>query len=297
MIISGYVYSLSLNKENPSCSLDIITSEYLIKKIFRLTIPFTILFVLEWAVLLIFSDNYAFNLMTLKTIGVYFLTGGTGPGSYYYPVMMQFVFVAPLIFCVIKKYEEKGVVLSFVANLFYEVLQRAYGMNEQCYRLLLFRYTFLIAFGCYLALNRNKFKKRWYFIAFLAGIAFQILTQYTQYNARIIIYWTRTSCISALYIIPIFFIMIKLVKPEFCVKPINAIGRASYNVFLVQMVYYFHFAKHIYKIVESRPIQIIINIIICSLVGFIFYKIETPITKALTSKCLSKVKRNSCSII
>ena len=91
--------------------------------------------------------------MTLKTIGVYFLTGGTGPGSYYYPVMMQFVFVAPLIFCVIKKYEEKGVVLSFVANLFYEVLQRAYGMNEQCYRLLLFRYTFLIAFGCYLHLT------------------------------------------------------------------------------------------------------------------------------------------------
>ena len=79
-----------------------------------------------------------------------YLCGGWGPGSYYYPLMIQFVFVFPIIYFVIKENSRRGLVICLVVNILYEILKWAYEMNIECYRLLLFRYIFIIAFGCYL---------------------------------------------------------------------------------------------------------------------------------------------------
>lgn len=237
----------------------------------------------EWIML---QRNNKFGLMHLAKI---FLQGGVGMGSYYYPIMMQFIFVFPLIFCIVKKWKEKGIIACFVINLIYELLQSSYDMNQECYRLLLFRYIFLISFGCFLALYEDN-NKRWYILSIIVGIAFQYITQYTQYEPKIIKYWTGTSCVSALYIIPIFAYLFRNVDSDFCIRPINEIGKASFNVFLVQMVYYQTGANIIYSLIENWMIRVICNITICTILGYIFYMIEQPITKALTKKCLELAK-------
>ena len=82
-------------------------------------------------------------------------SGGYGPGSYYVPVMVQFVFLFPLIEKIVYRYRFAGVVFFGGCNLLYEILQRLYGMGESCYRLLIFRYLLLIAYGCWLAVDRQ----------------------------------------------------------------------------------------------------------------------------------------------
>ena len=57
----------------------------------------------------------------------------------------------------------------------------------------------------------------------------------------------------------------------------------SYNIFLVQMVYY-NGAYIIYKIIDNRALQLLTNIIVCTVLGLLFYYLETPITKAINSK-------------
>lgn len=70
MIVSGYVCSLSIKSKNSYCSLEIITPSYIIKRSLRLTIPFSIAFMVEWIML---QRNNKFGLIHLAKI---FLQGG-----------------------------------------------------------------------------------------------------------------------------------------------------------------------------------------------------------------------------
>lgn len=212
--------------------------------------------------------------------GLGFLTGGYGPGSYYYPVMIQFIFVFPMIYLIMKKYNDKGLIICLFLNFLYELIQRAYGMNDVCYRLLMMRYILLIATGCFLTGEKYFFDKIKDCFSLVIGIAFIIAYCYMDYEPKIIIYWTRTSILACLYIIPIAMILIsKLGSIRFDLLEIC--GRASYNIFLVQMVWYNYCSGFVGKCIPDRIVHLMINLIVCIGAGIIFYYIETPITKRL----------------
>ena len=134
---------------------------------------------------------------------------------------------------------------------------------------------------------RKLEKVIWGVIAFIIGIAFIGLVEYSPYNPKIIIYWTRTSFMACLYIMPIAYILLSC-KKRISFKPLEVLGKASFNVFLTQMVYYTYMAGAIYKYISSMCLRILINILICGLVGVIFYYIENPLTKRLLIKIKNK---------
>ena len=169
-------------------------------------------------------------------------------------------------------------------------------MNESCYRLLIFRYTMLIAFGCYLAIKRNIYNNhfRLYISFSLAGIVYIILFKYLGYAPVITNYWTGTSFFASLYILPVSDALLNR-YPLKC-TPLEVIGKASYNIFLVQMVYYVR-AGYLYQIISSRILQIIMNIAICLFAGIIFYKIETPVSRFIIQKSEKMLDRFLSSVV
>ena len=108
-------------------------------------------------------------------IGKYFFRGGVGKGSYYYPIMIQFIFCFPIIFAIVQKHDFNGVLICFFINLSYEFLRRMYGMPVGEYRLLLFRYTLLISYGSYLAMGNYKRHAKLSRISFFIGIIYIIV--------------------------------------------------------------------------------------------------------------------------
>lgn len=160
-----------------------------------------------------------------------------------------------------------------VSNVLYELLQWAYGMNEECYRLLIFRYTLLLCVGCYLSLYQAEIKKSIKIASAVVGASFIVISQYFFYEPRVIRYWTGTSWLSCLYIMPIvcFFIKNKCFKS----KVLEYIGKASFEIFLVQLTYYSSLAG---SIKLHAVANLAFNIIFCCIIGIIFYKIEAPLT-------------------
>ncbi len=130
---------------------------------------------------------------------------------------------------------------------------------------------FIIAAGCFFALHRVKIKKKYYIISFLLGIAYIILVQYFKCDV-FIKYWKGTSILSNLYIIPIIICILNNVTIN-C-KILEKISKASYHIFLTQMVYYYTLSKYVYKFVNNDLIVIFVNIVICCTCGYIFYIIE-----------------------
>lgn len=275
MIISGYLYSLSYQKSGYSNLKQCYSIKASIKRLIRFTIPFFIIFLIEHIIFRFLFNQPSNVANVIKS----FITGGTGPGSYYYPLLIQFVFIMPLIFFVIKKYDIKGLLVCVAANFLFEVIKSNLYISEGVYRLLVFRYITVIAFGCYFAIAKTKLGIGIGCTMMIIGIVYIIVTQYLAFPPVIMKYWTGTSMLASIYIIPIASMLLKCEKLRF--SPIELIGKASYNIFLVQMAYYGIFADWLYAVIENKFLQFVISLLICVLLGVVFYLVETPLTKRI----------------
>ena len=274
MLISGYLFSKSfIKKEINTISKAYSLKGGIIDRLIRYTVPF----VIAYAVEVVAFDVLGYrDFPTVLDLLKEFMRGGDGSGSYYYPVLFQLVFVFPLIYFCIERRGTKGLILCCIANVVYELLQWAYGLESQTYRLLVFRYILLLSFGCYFGLG-GKLNKVAAVCMFVVGILGVILNSYHGITLFFITYWTRTSCLTALFMVPMFFYLLKL---DIHFPPLELIGKASYNVFLVQMVFYRFAASFFYNRISNRCILYLLFVTICLAGGIIFYYVETPITDA-----------------
>lgn len=264
MVISGYLYTKSFERHGVDSFDKAYEKKSLFIKILRFTVPFSVAFILEEVFLIIVNKSFEPWEFLIR-----FLNGGKGPGSYYYPVMIQFIFYFPVIYFIVKKYAEKGFVSCLAINFVYELLQRAYGMNEECYRMLVFRYTFVIAFGCYLASSEKNINIKLLGIFEGVGLVYIIVFKYIGITPPITRYWTGTSYLASMFIVPITYFLIKKTKLSF--KPLDILGKASFDVFLMQMVFYSFFAGIVYGVVEHSLIRIVGSLVICCIGGIVFY--------------------------
>ena len=153
MILSGYVYALSYKRKSIEKLSQAYNIPYILEKMIRYIFPYLIAFVVE------FIYRYYFKKHTFVTLSEWismFLHGGVGPGAYYVPIMIQLVFLFPLIFFMIRKLDYIGLISSFILCFLFEIIQHIMHMDPEVYRFLIFRYLFAIVAGCYLAIGRHQ---------------------------------------------------------------------------------------------------------------------------------------------
>ena len=272
MIISGYVYSESYKRKSISTFAQAYSLKNILDRIIRYTIPLILIYIIEIPLKILIYQTP----LNIGQIFHQFLGGGWGPGNYYYPCMLQFIFLFPLIFFAVKKWDFAGLLLCGAANIFYEVIKVYIGITNREYRLIVLRYLLAIALGCYFSSGKFKIKKWMGILSFLFGAAFLYAISYCGYRSTYFSRWSKTSMPAALYIAPIIYLLIK--KCTWECKPLALLGKASYNIYLVQMVF-FYMANHIFDGVKGRLSSMLFTYVVCLVLGVIFYKIETPITQ------------------
>lgn len=291
MFLSGYVNALSMNKKKTSFK-EYYSAYNLFAKLLRFAIPYIMAFAIEVAYFVI---NHQTNSIGGSVLGAFiiFLKGGVGPGSYYMPIMVQFILLFPILYYVVKKYKLAGLWISAGINILFEILQSAGNMDPEIYRLLCFRYTFIIGLGVYTALGydfkkielkhlNKKVNGRFaegltLFLAFFVGVIFIVVTSYGGYKPVIFNQWTTTSFPACLYIGAILYLVMKNVKVKYW-GFLATLGKASFNIFLTQMVWY---AAGFWFIQSRAPIMSVMtltSIIVSIMGGIIFYHIENPLT-------------------
>ena len=285
MMVSGYVTALSFQRKGVETLSAACAPAELLRRFLRYALPWLPVFLAEEWVL--------FHRGILPHIGPFvllkdFLHGGEGPGSYYIPIAMQLVFVLPALYLLIRKKGFRGLVLCGVLNGVYELLHWAYGMGPALYRVLMLRYLLLAGFGCYLALYPHTLRPRCHVLSFLLGLGWLVLVEFLGYLPRVLTDWSVTSVLAALYIMPIFALAVEHGKLHFA--PLDLLGKASYDIFLLQILYHSFWVEHIYALIPQRPLQLLVNILICCAVGIAFHFIETPITRKLQRWAVSLLK-------
>ncbi len=272
MIISGYVGTASYEKKGIETMAQAYHARLLLRKFLRYTVPFAIAYSVDILFCSIFDKR-----LSIHDIIVYFFRGGIGgAGTYYYPILVQLIFLFPVLYFIIKRYKH-GLFLCFFLNVMFEVLARACMLNGKCYRLLIFRYILLIAYGCFLYENKeNSTNKNW--ITFLSGVVFIVATDYLGYIPVTVVYWKRTCVYAILYFLPLFGYAMRHWRGIHC-APLELIGRCSYHIFFVQMLYYNYWDESIGALIPGRAFHLLVNLAVVVCVGIAFFYFEAPISK------------------
>lgn len=288
MIISGYVYAFSFRKHKIETVSDAYSLKCVVPKIVRYTVPFAIAYIIE-IVYMIMTGRFVAEEGVILNLVSNFIVGGYGPGSYYFPLMIQFIFVYPIIYFIVRKHDFKGVIIVGVLNAIFELIQYSYHLSYSSYRLLILRYILLIAVGCHISREDFKMRKVVMIISFVVGALFIYKCNFMEYEPRIITHWTKTSYLACLYILPIATIMIlKLKSVRFI--PLEFLGKASYNIFLAQMVWYHFGFKWLGTVVEDRLMLLAVDILICIIAGILFYFAEQPVTRFVDKQVAKLIK-------
>lgn len=296
VFVSGYLYSLSYEKAAIDSFQKAYSFAFLIPKLLRIVIPFTIAFLVEY-ILFRVNDLFVVNVFQYGLLAFFFdyLKGGYGPGNYYIPLFIQFILFFPVIFFVIRKYKRKGMVIFFAGNIIFEILKSAYSMNEAEYRFLFFRYLFVAAAGCYAALcekdKRIDLKGSILdLLELFIGIFFIYLFSYTGYEPKILCYWKGTGFATCLFIVPILRFLLKICKNKIRFYPLEVVGKASFDIFLVQMIFYCIYSSSLENLVDNYMLYLLFTILLCVVLGIIFYIVEDFLTKRI----INIFTKNNC---
>lgn len=288
MVITGYFAALRLNKHNINSYAGVLSRKIVVPQVMRFLIPYFITFTVEipW---------FIYNKQNTVQIIQKFLGGGEGPGSYYTPVLLQIIFIFPIIYFLIKKYDFFGVILCFVFTGVWEAIQFSWEMDNASYARICFRYISFLAFGCYMSIGKTKLRNGVLWGIFIVGVIWQAMLNYIPLTPIFMnSAWARVNYLSSLFIMPILYILIQKTKSKNNIKfkILQEIGKASYNIYLVQMVFYASVVRIVYKIIPGTILQLGINEIVCCALGYTFYLIENPITKYFLKMIESKKSLN-----
>ncbi len=152
------------------------------------------------------------------------------------------------------------------------------------YGVLIFRYTTILGLGVYLAVNRYKRKDDVIALLFIL-IGFAGITL-NQYFLEIPLFrdWKSTSMICAPYVYGIMYFLTKWFS-DMEYKKVYSIGKMTWHIYLVQLIYYGFGANMLYDRLFPEPsvferiIQIAISLLVCISVGGIFFYLDLMFKK------------------
>ncbi len=212
-----------------------------------------------------------------------FFNGGSGPGSYFVPLLIQVLLFLPVLYVIANKNINYMLIGSFAVNMLFELYCYYFNVPQSTYRFIFIRYLFAISLGVWLAKTKQI---NWYFVTVGAIVSLLYITSYNFYDFKLPVQpdWSPQNAPAFLW--PLMVVLLGLkVLPEQAkgiVKPIAELGKASYHIFLVQMVYYYYM-DYLFKNLHIG-IYILINLSICLSAGYIFFLLENKIRSFIKLK-------------
>ena len=180
LIISSYLRAKKIETVGYK---EFISFRYSAVSFFRLIVAYVVAAVIEGGAYVIMHDSFQEHnrifFDSISTFILWILTGLSGPGSYYMPIMVQMILLYPLIYLLFRKGKNRGLINCFILNITYELIAYFANINPGIYRLLIFRYIFIIGFGIYL--EKSSKDKKEDLIAttmFFCGVTLMTLNSY-----------------------------------------------------------------------------------------------------------------------
>jgi fucose 4-O-acetylase-like acetyltransferase len=243
--------------------------DYLKRRGVRLLVPWAIAWVVALVAVLIRGDRLWSPTLLMAALP------GNGPGNYFIAIALQFVLLLPVLRWLLKKgpWVLLGTCLAF--DISFQLLAGYVSMNEYVHKACILRYLFTLALGMLLVSGKR------FWLLLPVSIAYLVLI--TQ-GFRIPLFmpdWQSQALFAAGYTVALVTIGLRLRYPRI----LEQLGRASWHIFLVQIIWFGQVAPVIERNV-TMPVAalVLLNVAACIAVGMVFARVEPWLTEIVLAR-------------
>jgi peptidoglycan/LPS O-acetylase OafA/YrhL len=259
------------------------TRLYFQRRVDRLLVPLLLVYVasfLAGVLWLWFQDQNKIDFNLYSLIG---LLPVSGPGNYFVTLVLQSVLLLPLIGYCFQRKPVPTVVLLVVAEVLFLLLANTIGLfdqNNYLYSSALPRYFSAIGLGLILSrlVTRPLQAATLVPVLLLALASAAYLFQVVYQNLQVPLIradWDTQNLLAfgyAAFMLLILFKVLPRHSDKSVLKFLAALGKASYHIFLVQVVYFG-------LVVPQSPV--LVDLTCCLLLGYLFYRYDEPLKEKL----------------
>jgi hypothetical protein len=265
-VLMGHNAARSLRRRGTRRLGDLYTRAYALGRVERLLVPFLVI----WVVALVAAALKGHvHLGPLTAAGVLPLDG---PGNYFVTIVFEFALIFPAIHWAYVRAPWLTIAGCFAADAAFELFAGqsgafGHGHDPYLYDASILRYLAVIALGVWLA-NARAVPYR--ALAGLATLSVAYLVTEHQhpgwFSWLLQSFGRTTNFISAFYALGIVVLGLALLPAGRTAlgEPLAALGRASFHVFLVQIVWFGVFPTHSLALVVP-------DLLACSVLGYALY--------------------------
>lgn len=287
-VLMGLNMGSSFKRRNYVYFNQLYSKEYFKSRFDRIVIPFIFIFIIS----LIFSYAIKGNIL----IGYFTILGllpFTGPGNYFISILLQFIIIFPLLYLLYRYNPLLTLISCFVINFIFEIAASMIPFlsnNSYLYAASILRYLFLIVLGLWASDNFKLDKiihNKYIIIGLLIGIFYIFINSLFSLNFPCFQpYWGIQNILSSFYPFIICILGIKYFPNNSINKTVNFvgyIGKASYHIFLMQILFFGLFWLLIIKLnMNNIPYYLIIFsffgiISFVILLGLLFFKMHNKL--------------------
>ena len=285
MVLSGYTFSLSIGRLEKCWEW--YKKKVLMRKLLRFFIPITI-------TCIVFVILKLFEKATFRNIAYSLLTIDLGPGSYYFALVIEALFVFPLIYFLVSRWGKYGVIVLCFLNALFEGLATVIDLNPILYSRGIIRFIAFLGFGVFIYNLKKRKEKRNFFII-LFCIILMLLGATWIYFTRFIEYKTIVFTKNIVYALPVLMwvgpivLLFLLYLDDLCPRNrtvrvfFDVIGRASFHILSVQMIW-FLYLPNIYRIIHVHGLMLsLLSIGFAFLAGITFYYSDLWVQKKVSA--------------
>lgn len=315
-IIMGITSTISFLKTRKTTLAHIYSLQYFVGRFWRIMFPFSIAFVISLAYAIWHGGGYYVGWQWI--IG---LLPVSGPGNYFVTILIQYIFVAPLIFLFYEKSPKLAIGALFAIDIIFQISAphiQIFKSDLYLYSACIFRYFSALALGFYIAkeflrtghIDLKGSNNRFILLLFPVSVAYLVMWRFTQQPFPLFLdVWGEQNVFSFFY--PLMLVIlafnnwqrIHLEEHRRLNSALVKIGEASYHIFLVQMLFFgfglsFYGGSHLHvpfvghAVMHIRYLSqlagIVLNLICTISLGFVFFFIEGRVSSFLRTRVSSQ---------
>ena len=299
LLLAAFTGALSYSRLKKRSLLQCYDPAVLYKRFRRILLPFLIIGVIQVIVILylwprdlpFYTQNAVLVYSGISGIITFFVTGGSGPGNYFIPLIATQILVLPFLYWLAVRFSpDRMLVFAFITDVVLQYVLYLINMPAVAAAFFYLNYLFLAALGIWLALRQRK-QMAFVIIAGLLSVAYITAVYYFRFQIWFIdpssgffnefsYFWTLVLVLSGLRYLPS--------------SPLSAssgfiakLGKASWHIFLVQMtvIGFLNYGMMMVirgvvpgfgmpEVLTRQVINTLVTLAVCLSIGYGFYLAE-----------------------
>lgn len=311
-VLIGITWGMSFKRRNIISFKDIYLVDYFKSRIKRLYFPYIILFIISVIcgyLILNLIGNISINFSLMNLVGNFPFSDRPMLGSYFVTLILEMIFIFPIIYISYIKFPRLTIILILLIDFFYQCF--AFYIDSTYYSIFFIRILSAIVIGIWISNQdfkldnsldlkyriKNFLKNYKIFIMIsLIGMLY-LFSWYLLYRGYISSLFYPIPYINSKldfvgsqnfisFIYTGFLIVLGLIifpnsNNNKLLNTISLIGKASYHIFLIQILYFALFPYTNFSLINNYFLIIFMDIIICLVLGIGFYKFEKILSNLL----------------